>query len=260
MGEMRISEGEDQLTSANQKIERPRLKRIVILGMGRSGTSFLTGCLAKCGVYVDEVSDKFEHTQSKLINDTILREHYGARHGLPYGKLPAGEIQLQKVWHDKAREFVDYMETRAHEAGATRYWTFKDPRTTVLHSLWISHFDVIVGIFRSPEQVVESFLARKWITGWQRKRMALEYWIRFNLSLLEAWKRWRAEKAFFLMDYNADISTQLKHLCERLELPLSEDALGYYDQERNHFSGASRLKDSRALQVYESLRELRNLI
>jgi len=257
---MGISGSEEPLVSPRLKAEAPRLKRIVILGMGRSGTSFLTGCLAKCGVYVDEVSDKFEHTRSRAINDTILRELYGARHGLPYGKLPADEIQLPQIWHDKVREFVAYMETRGNEVGTSEYWTFKDPRTTVLHSLWISHFDVIVGIFRSPEQVVESFLARKWITGWQRKRTALEYWIRFNLSLLEAWKRWHAEKAFFLMDYNADISTQLKHLCERLELPLSEDALGYYDQERNHFSGASRLRNRRAVQIYESLRELRNLI
>lgn len=256
---MGIFESTEQLIPA-RKTEHLRLKRIVILGMGRSGTSFLTGCLAKCGVYVDEVSDKFEHTQSKLINDTILREHYGARHGLPYGKLPAGEIELPQAWHDKAREFVDYMEAQAHAAGASKYWTFKDPRTTVLNRLWIAHFDIIVAIFRAPEQVVESFLARKWITGWQRKRTALEYWIRFNLSLLEVWKQWHPEKPFFLMDYNADITTQLKRLCAELALPLSDDATGYFDQERNHFSGASRLKNARALQVYESLRELRNLV
>jgi len=259
MGKMGISESAEPLIPARGP-EQQRLKRIVVLGMGRSGTSFLTGCLAKCGVYVDEVSDKFEHTQSKLINDTILREDYGARHGLPYGKLPDAEIQLPQVWHDKAREFVDYMETRAREAGASTYWSFKDPRTTVLHSLWMSHFDIVVGIFRTPEQVVESFLARKWITGWQRKRTALEYWIRFNLSLLEVWKRWHAEKPFFLMDYNADITSQLKRLCAELALPLSEDALSYYDQERNHFSGASQLRNPRAMQVYESLRKLRNLI
>lgn len=257
---MGISESEEQLMSQARKGEEPRLKRIVILGMGRSGTSFLTGCLAKCGVYVDEVSDKFEHTRSRAINDTILRELYGARHGLPYGKLPAPEIQLPELWHQRAREFIAYMEERAQDAGASKYWTFKDPRTTVLHSLWLSHFDVIVGIFRSPEQVVESFLARKWITGWRRRRTALDYWIRFNLSFLEAWRRWHAEKPFFVMDYNADISSQLRRLCEKLGLAVSEDALGYYDQERNHFSGTHRSDDAQALQVYESLRETRNLI
>ena len=257
---MGISAQENQLNPTQSSREAPRLKRIVILGMGRSGTSFLTGCLAKCGVYVDEVSDKFEHTQSRAINDTILRELYGAQHGLPYGKLPPDEIQLPGNWHDKVREFVDYMETRAQQAGASTYWTFKDPRTTVLHSLWISHFDVIVGIFRSPEQVVESFLARKWITGWRRKRIALDYWTRFNQSLLGVWTRWHAEKPFLIMDYNADISSQLRRLCEKLGLSLSEDALGYYDQERNHFSDARPLKDPQAVQIYNSLREIRNLI
>ena len=257
---MGILGSEEQIISQQRNGGTQRLKRIVILGMGRSGTSFVTGCLAKCGVYVDEVSDKFEHTQSRVINDTILRELYGARHGLPYGKLPRRDIQLPEVWHNKAQEFIDYMERRAQEAGAFKYWTFKDPRTTILHSLWISHFDVIVGIFRSPEQVVESFLVRKWITGWRRKRIALEYWIRFNLSLLDVWKHWHVQKPFLVMDYNADIPDQLKKLCEELELPLSEDALGYYDQERNHFSDAPRLNDSQAARVYQSLREIRNLM
>src|SRR5713226_3281191 len=107
---------EEQLISQKQKVEKPRLKRIVILGMGRSGTSFLTGCLAKCGVYVDEVSDKLEHTRSRVINDTILREQYRARQGRPDGKLPADEIQLLEHWHDKERPFIAYMEARAEKS------------------------------------------------------------------------------------------------------------------------------------------------
>ena len=257
---MGLSASEDELISPQPNTSKRSLKRIVILGMGRSGTSFLTGCLAKCGVYVDEVSDKFEHTRSRAINDTILQELYGARHGLPYGKLPAEEIKLPEIWHEKVREFVDFMEARAQDAGAMMYWTFKDPRTTVLNSLWISHFDIIVGIFRSPEQVVESFLARKWITGWRRRQVALDYWTRFNKSLLEVWKFWHSEKPFLVMDYNADIPSQLKSLCDKLGLALSEDALGYYDQEQNHFAAAQPVNDTQALEVYQQLRKIRNLI
>jgi hypothetical protein len=247
------------ITSSDVGEQKP-MKRIIILGMGRSGTSFLTGCLAKCGVYVDEVSDKFEHSQSRGINETILQEYYGARHGLPYGNLPAEEIFLPETWHNKVREFVSYMDERARVAGAMKFWTFKDPRTTVLHSIWIDHFDVLVSIFRRPEQVVESFLARKWITGWRRKRIALDYWIRFNTSLLEVWKHWHSTKPTFVMDYNADIQIQLINLCNRLELPLSNDAQNYYESERNHFSKATALNHRRAIEVYQSLREIRNLL
>jgi hypothetical protein len=237
-----------------------QLKRIVILGMGRSGTSFLTGCLSKCGIYVDEVSDKFEHSRSRSINETILQTFYGARHGLPYGSLPAEEILLSEIWHEKVREFVSYMDEQARIAGAVKFWTFKDPRTTILHSIWIDHFDVVVSIFRRPEQVVESFLARKWITGWRRRRIALNYWIRFNMSLLEIWQRWHSTKPMFVMDFNADIAVQIENLCNRLELPLSGDALNYYEGERNHFSQALALNDARALDVYQSLGKIRNLI
>ena len=107
---MGLSASEDELISPQPNTSKRSLKRIVIFGMGRSGTSFLTGCLAKCGVYVDEVSDNFEHTRSRAINDTILQELYGARHGLPYGKLPAEEIKLPDIWHVKVREVVDSME------------------------------------------------------------------------------------------------------------------------------------------------------
>ena len=48
------------------------MKRIAVIGMGRSGTSFITQFLSECGVYVDEVGDKFEHTLTRQINDAIL--------------------------------------------------------------------------------------------------------------------------------------------------------------------------------------------
>jgi hypothetical protein len=62
------------------------------------------------------------------------------------------------------------------------------------------------------------------------------------------------------MDYNADIPSQLKHLCEQLDLAPSPEALNYYDEGQNHFSKALPVRDSEALRLHDSLRHIRNLL
>ena len=76
-------------------MERP-IQRIAIIGMGRSGTSFLTRFLGKSGVYLGELPNKFgkyEHPLGRGINEEILAECFGAREGLPYGRLPTARLQ-----------------------------------------------------------------------------------------------------------------------------------------------------------------------
>lgn len=236
------------------------MKRIVILGMGRSGTSFLARFLGECGVYFDEVSEKYEHSQARLINDSILAELFGARPGLPYGKLPAEEIQLSDFWHAKVNGFIEYMSSRAQEVGSAPYWAFKDPRTTILHSLWIQHFDVIIGTFRSPQQVMESYVSKGWIDGWQKHRQALEYWFRFNQSLLKIYENSQGVKPMYVMDYNGDVLAQTARLCSKLGIPLSDRAQALYDKKHNHFSTAPALNNRKMIQMYESLRKICNLL
>jgi len=74
------------------------MQRIAIVGMGRSGTTYITEFLGKCGVFLDEVNWAHEHEMARLINDTILAQEFGARPGLPYGRLPTTEIELSITW------------------------------------------------------------------------------------------------------------------------------------------------------------------
>ena len=94
------------------------MQRIAIVGMGRSGTTYVTEFLGKCGVFLDEVNWAHEHELARLVNDTILTQTFGAGPGLPYGKLPDGEITLPDYWHRMARFFVKYMDTRAGLEGS----------------------------------------------------------------------------------------------------------------------------------------------
>ena len=127
------------------------VQRIAVVGMGRSGTSYLTEWLERCGVFVGHVNWAHEHPLARLINDTILEHDYGARPGLPYGELPPAEITVPEEWHANAGCFIRSMDSLAREAGA-RTWAFKDPRTTLLHTLWIpSHGR---GCSSAPDLVV----------------------------------------------------------------------------------------------------------
>jgi hypothetical protein len=79
------------------------MRRIAVIGMGRSGTTFLTEFLSKCGVFLDNVNWVYEHELVRLINDSILAQQFGAvEDWLPYGKLPKQEIELSEYWHQMA--------------------------------------------------------------------------------------------------------------------------------------------------------------
>ena len=234
-------------------------KRIIVVGMGRSGTSFLTEFLAGCGVYVDEVSDKFESAAARGIDDALLEQVYGAKHGLPYGKLPDQEIDVTPEWQAKADAFVREMDERWQAQDGAKYWAFKDPRATVLHKMWLHHFDVVVGIYRRPDQVAESYTSKRWVGWWRPRRRALDYWMRFNQSLLEIERQVRGVKPFYLLDYNGDVPAQGLVLAEKLGLEVPAAALDLYKPERNHFQTPKPVTDARALAMYEQLKQLRNL-
>jgi hypothetical protein len=237
--------------------------------MGRSGTSFLANFLGASGVFVDEANlpvkgnpRKFEHPRAREINEAVLDEHFGAGKHPPYGKLPKAEISLDDPWRSKVADFVRYMDRVAGD-GDWQYWAVKDPRITILHSLWLDEFDVIVSIFRNPLHVVDSYLAIGWIHGLRKRRTALAYWTRFNQSLLTAHERYAAVKPTYVIDFNADIPSQLANLCARLAIPEDDDAFALYrpGREVNGSGPTSRLRlAGEAGRTYSELLRLRNLL
>jgi hypothetical protein len=247
-----------------------RVKRIALIGMGRSGTSFVAEFLARSGVNFDEdglpskgKQRKFEHPLAREINDAVLAEHVGAREHPPYGKLPKTEIYLEEPWRSRVADFVGYMDRMAASDGVSQYWAVKDPRTTILHSLWLEKFDIIVAIFRNPLHVVDSYLAKGWIHGLRKRRTALRYWTRFNQSLIAIHNQYAGVKPMYVIDFNADVPKQLANLCARLAIPEAEGAFALYKpgRESNRLGLMSRLRlAGDASRTYEELMLLRNLL
>jgi hypothetical protein len=233
-------------------VSRPT--RIAVLGMGRSGTTIVTDLLGASGVYLDEVNWAFEHEEARAINDPYLERHFGAVAGsLPYGRLPDEEIRVtEPEVRSAARGFVEEMDRRA---GERSHWAFKDPRTTILHDMWLEHVDVVVACVRRPDHVVESYMKQGWITGWRPRRTALRYWTRFNESLLCVLEG-NGSFGRYVLETSSDLIPQLDAVNAQLGLELSPEARDRFDPARQAAPGSAGLK-GRERELYERLIALR---
>lgn len=234
-------------------------KSIVILGSGRSGTSFLSNLLFKNGVLAGQcTSGTLENLKVREINEACLTKFYGAttRSKLPYGVLPNSEIKVESEFQEKAKNFVDEMNSNTDGQwwdDSNSFWMMKDPRTTLLHDMWVKHFDVVIGVFRNPTEVVESYMKLLDVYYTGDKNVGydnmLNYWKRFNTSLLYSLDNYDKEK--YLIDFNGDVEKQIKEMCRNLGINLVN--YNYNENQKHHHS--SEIKDKEAKLIYERLKK-----
>lgn len=167
---------------------------VAIIGMHRSGTSCLAGCLEDLGLQLGDVNVAAPHNKKGnrenprfwTIHDAVLAR-IGAR------------------WDDPPTEPVAWTpdETAALKAVLSDYdplprpWGFKDPRATVLLDGW---FEVLpdlrlVASIRHPLAVAGSLAARN---GFDQDH-AFRLWSVYNRAVL----RWRDLTALTVIDYDA---------------------------------------------------------
>ena len=241
-------------------------KSIVIIGSGRSGTSFLSNLLHSNGVYVGNCTPgTLENTEVRKINDSYLEKYYNGitRSKTPYGILPDDEIIVNDEYQKKSLEFVNSMNDKVDNIvgaswwneGVSSYWSFKDPRTTVLHDMWVKHCDIVVGVFRNPVEVTNSYVELLGVYYPDNKEEAydvmLNYWKRFNQSLLHVFET--SDKEKYLLDFNDDVEKQTKNLFSNLEIDLTNFT---YDKNKKHQNSI----DVTDIEVYNKLKDIRNLI
>ena len=81
-------------------------KTIIIVGSGRSGTSFMSNLFHYNNVYAGNcVGGTLENVEARKINESYLEEYCQAktRSEIPYGILPPYEININKEYKDKSR-------------------------------------------------------------------------------------------------------------------------------------------------------------
>lgn len=151
---------------------------VLLVGMHRSGTSCLAGCLQELGLHLGEVHVRNPHNRKgnreradvMRLNEALLVAQ-GGRWDTP--------VPVASGTPEQCRE-RDRIVAELRAGG--RFWGFKDPRTLFTLGFWreaIPH-PRLVGSFRRPLAVAASLNARD---GFDNDR-GLRLWMRYNQRLL----------------------------------------------------------------------------
>ena len=232
---------------------------IGILGCGRSGTSFLIKILHANGVEVGNCTGgTLENLNVRAVNDAYLAHYYNAtvRSAMPYGELPQGEIIVtDQTIHSHAKDVIEDLKSTN-----TEYYAFKDPRTTILHDIWLKHVDIVIGVFRNPHEVSESYMKLLGTyyddsTKHEGYNIMLNYWLRFNQSLLHVFEN--TNKPKFMLEFDETINQQIITLFDSLDLVkynISHD----FNPNLKHENQPLNLSDKRLGDTYEQLLKWRS--
>ncbi len=166
---------------------------VLVLGMHRSGTSCLAGCLESCGLHLGDVSRRGRfnakgNRESRLIwslHDQILGLNRGSWHS------PPDTIQIHPTHLAQLKDAVEELRQGRRVAG------IKDPRTVLMLDQWLQLTGPrcrLVGSFRHPLAVAQSLARRDSLSMEQ----SLELWRRYNAELV----RHHQARPFPLVEYD----------------------------------------------------------
>lgn len=201
---------------------------VAVIGMHRSGTSCLAGCLENLGLNLGEVNTQApynrrgnrENPRLWPVHDAVL-----ARVGASWDRPPAEPV----AW--TAAEVADLKAVLADYAEVPRPWGFKDPRATVLLDGWFAVFPDLrlAASVRHPLAVAGSLNARN---GFDLDT-ALAIWNVYNRHVLF----WRARMDFPVIDYDApDYEARVRGAAADLGLDAAAP-MPFRTEELNHQGG-----------------------
>ncbi|MBL4595201.1 MAG: hypothetical protein JKX99_01355 [Robiginitomaculum sp.] len=156
---------------------------ILVLGMHRSGTSCLTGCLEEAGLFLGEVNTQADFNKKgnrENVKIMTLHDDVLAQFGATWNQPPTTRIHWSKSDLDKLARIIDQYPTNI-------VWGSKDPRTLLLLSGWLElTHPKFIGTFRHPVEVANSLTRRAAVWNQpMREQHAYDLWEIYNTKLLE---------------------------------------------------------------------------
>lgn len=167
---------------------------VAVVGMHRSGTSCLAGCLEDLGLTLGDVNRSAPHNLKGnnenprfwAVHDAVL-----ARVDAAWDRPPAGPV----AWLPS--EIAALKAVLADYEPLSRPWGFKDPRATLLLDGWFEAMPDLrlVGSIRHPLAVAASLAKRNDYAV----EMSLGIWEGYNRAMLA----WHDRAPFPVIDYAA---------------------------------------------------------
>lgn len=218
---------------------------VVVIGMHRSGTSCLAGCLQDLGLNLGEVNTAAPHNKKGNREDPrlwVVHDAVLARVGAAWDRPPTDPV----VW--TAEEKSALKAVLADYEAVPRPWGFKDPRATVLLDGWLEVLPELrlAASIRHPLAVAGSLAARNSFPEAQ----SLAIWATYNRAVLA----WRSRMAVAVVDYDApDYEPRVRVMAAGLGLP-SDRPMPFRDGELNH-QAATALAPPETMELWDALRE-----
>lgn len=215
---------------------------VMILGMHRSGTSCLAGCLQDLGLNLGDVNTAAPHNKKGnredprfwAVHDAVL-----TRVGAAWDRPPLEPV----VW--TREEKAALKAVLAEYDAVARPWGFKDPRATVLLDGWLETLPDLrlTASIRHPLSVAGSLAARNEFS--QEKSLAI--WAVYNRAVLG----WRSRMPVAVVDYDAaDYEARVRAMASALGLdpacpmPFREGELNHQAVDGPAPAGAAALWDA----------------
>ena len=207
---------------------------IIILGMHRSGTSCLAGCLKSLGLNLGVVSDyntynKKGNQENKKVfklNESILNHNQGSWDAPPEKHL---------VLDEQSKQAIKDIISQYHQSD--KPWGIKDPRMLMAYDLWAPYLPPhsLVGTFRHPLAVSESLFARDAFPI--PKQQGLKMWQTYNTQLIKLHEKNNFELINFDLPQDEYI-TQIHNMAAGLGLSQQADETFFESTLRNQSSYA----------------------
>ncbi len=198
-------------------------RTICILGMHRSGTSFLTGSLQQAGLELHRVHEQNPHNLKgnrenpaiMQLNDWILDSNGGSWDN------PPDSPRWSEAQFAQGKDIVAQYESYS-------IWGFKDPRVLITLQGWRELMPDVefVGIFRHPLLVAQSLNRRNEKISLEK---GLELWRIYNELLLRLY----GQENFPILEFDPaaeDMGTVAQNLARSLRLPRPA-AIQFFEEE-----------------------------
>ena len=208
----------------NRKL--PDNQTVAVLGMHRSGTSSLAGCLEDAGLFLGEVAaanrnnPKGNRENRKIVSlhKDLLKYNGGSWDD------PPEKVSWSKK-HQKARDKI------IRGFAKHQVWGFKDPRALLALDGWLEALPKLkcVGIFRHPLLVAQSLQRRNDFS----LEKGLNLWLAYNQRLLRHHDR--LDFPILSFDDAADVYIQkVRELTTALNLGLDASRIAFFNPALRH--------------------------
>ena len=174
---------------------------IIILGMHRSGTSCLTGCLQEAGLYLGDVNTKAGfNAKGNRENRSIMDLHEGIlnRVGASWDNPPKTDPKWTEGEIEVLKSIISDYENH-------KIWGTKDPRALYMMNGWTALTTPrFIGTFRHPAEVAASLIHRANV--WKQDMelgKALSIWASYNQRMLTHF----AENPFDIIRFDVEPKT-----------------------------------------------------